>query len=223
MLPSHITIHHFPLIWLVLINIIEHQHHHVFNTQHWAAAEGQRSHCIRQLHNLTHKTGNSVSSSNSNLTVWKMICSADLIIITGSSVVYNLLHLLSSCSEEWLDKRGSVRETEDRKRSQTAEIGRCRGRKREEEHLPILLPAEECLSPQAAQYETRSQLQLMVKWSICLDCIAVGFPPSEAGFRSRSRSGNELIYGPPDPSTHGLPVLHGSLGTLSISATKTKQ
>lgn len=49
------------------------------------------------------------------------------------------------------------------KGSQTAQIGRCRGRKRDGEHLCTFLLAEKCLSPQAAQYEARSQLQLMVK------------------------------------------------------------
>lgn len=152
----------------------------------------QRAYCIRST--TWHQTVNLVSSlnSNPNLSVWQMVCLVDPIIIAGSSAVCNLLHLLSSCSKEWLAERhlrGRERETErDHRR---AGIDRCRGRKRDREHLSTLLPAEECLSPQAAEYETRSQLQLMAKWSICLDYIAVRFLPQRQG-QKQGRKGINL-------------------------------
>lgn len=152
----------------------------------------QRAYCIRST--TWHQTVNLVSSlnSNPNLSVWQMVCLVDPMIIAGSSAVCNLLHLLSSCSKEWLAERhlrGRERETErDHRR---AGIDRCRGRKRDREHLSTLLPAEECLSPQAAEYETRSQLQLMAKWSICLDYIAVRFLPQRQG-QKQGRKGINL-------------------------------
>lgn len=97
-------------------------------------------------------------------------------------------------------------------RAQTARIDRCRGGKRD--HLSTLLPAEECLSLQAAQYETGSQLQLMAKMKhmLRLHCCSISLLRSS----SRSRGRNKLIYGLPEPSIPGA-ALQGSPGTLSVS------
>ncbi len=91
--------------------------------------------------------------------------------------------------EKESDRQTDRERDRDRKGSHTAESGRCRGRKRDLEHLSALLPAEECLPPQDAQYETRSQLQLMVKGGICLDYIAVKFLPQ----RLRQKQGQNYF------------------------------
>lgn len=83
--------------------------------------------------------------------------------------------------------------------AQTGEINRCRGRKRD--HLSTLLPAEQCLSLQAAQYEIGSQLQLMVKMKHMLKLHCCSISPSRSSSRRRGR--NKLIYSLPEPSIPG--------------------
>lgn len=67
-------------------------------------------------------------------------------------------------------------------------------RTRDRAHLSALLPAENCLSPQAAPFGTSSQLQLMAKRSKCSDETVV-FPPP------KQRSGGRLTYRDRDPPT----------------------
>lgn len=137
-----------------------------------------------------------------------MLCFKDLIIIPGSSTV-SYIYWHHALRNDQLSKtqRQTCRKREgenDGKGSETAETGRCRGRKREREHLSSLLPAEECLSAQAAQYETRSQLQLMVKRSILLRLRWVFDGPLRDRGSGRGRGGSVLIHGRPERPIHAV-------------------